>query len=286
MNDRAASQTVAHDTALAQPSLVDPALLKIGGQVFEYQSIPPSRAALPTLVLLHEALGSVALWRDFPERIALATGCQVLSWSRQGYGHSSPLAGPRTPRYLHDEAIEQMPAVLAALQIDQPVLIGHSDGGSIALIHAAAFPDRVAGLVVIAPHEFVEHEALAGIRRAGEAYASGRLRNRLAAFHRDADRVFDAWHDTWLSENFRDWDIRDCLPAIRCPILAIQGEDDEYATMRQIECIAESCADVELLKLADCRHSPHRDQPERVIAAIVRFVDRLSTRGDKAPEAC
>lgn len=247
----------------------------IDGRRLEYRLLADGRSDRPTLVFLHEGLGSVALWGDFPARVAQASACRALVWSRLGHGHSAPLPAPRTPRYMHQEARQHLPPLLAALGIERPVLIGHSDGGSIALIHAAARPDRVAGAVVLAPHEFVEEKALAGIRRAGELYATSDWPRRLGRYHRDPDAVFRAWHDTWLSPAFRSWDIRHCLPAIRCPLLAIQGEDDEYATMRQIDCIAEAAPDVELLKLAHCRHAPQRDQAQAVIEAIVRFLDRL-----------
>ncbi|MBL8390914.1 MAG: alpha/beta hydrolase [Candidatus Accumulibacter sp.] len=247
----------------------------VAGQALECRFIAASRAQRPTLVFLHEALGSLSAWRDFPARVAQATGCGALVWSRPGHGHSPPLPLPRTPRYLHDEALVRLPALLAALAIARPLLVGHSDGGSIALLHAAATPQDVAGVVVLAPHEFVEAKALAGIRRAGELFACSDWRRRLARHHRDAEAVFRSWHDTWLAPEFADWDITGCLPAIRCPLLAIQGEDDEYATMRQIECIADAASDVTLLKLARCGHSPQRDQPEAVIEAIVLLVERL-----------
>lgn len=252
------------------------AFVRSDGQWLEYSLIPAARRHRPTLVLLHEGLGSVALWRDFPAQLAQASGCRTLVWSRLGHGHSAALPAPRTPSYLHEEALQRLPALLAALDIEQPLLIGHSDGGSIALLYAAAWPDRVAGVVVLAPHEFVEEEALAGIRLAGEAYANSDWPQKLGRYHAYPDAVFRAWHDTWLAPEFRSWDITACLPAIRCPVLAIQGEDDEYATMRQVECIAEAAADVDLLKLADCRHSPHRDQPQAVVAAIVGLLDRLA----------
>ncbi|MBL8397383.1 MAG: alpha/beta hydrolase [Candidatus Accumulibacter sp.] len=248
--------------------------IEIDGVFLEYRWLPGKQAG-PTLLLLHEGLGSVTMWRDFPDRLAAATGCRTLLWSRLGYGWSSPLTSPRTVRYLHEEALQRLPRLLAAFGIDRPLLVGHSDGGSIALIFAAAFPENLAGAVVLAPHEFVEEKALAGIRRAGEHFASSDWPQRLARHHRDPAAVFHAWHDTWLSPEFRAWRITDDLPAIRCPILAIQGQDDEYATMRQIDCIAEALPEVELLKLPACRHSPHRDQPAAVCAAIARFVDRL-----------
>lgn len=253
-------------------------LIDIGGQNLEYVHLPACQPGRPPLVFLHEGLGSVGMWRNFPAQVAQATGCSALVWSRLGYGQSDPLPGRRTPAYLHEEALLRLPALLRALGVDRPILIGHSDGGSIALIHAAGYAPHLAGVVVLAPHEFVEEKALAGIRHAGEVYAKTDWPLRLGRFHRAPDAVFRAWHDTWLAPEFRAWDITDCLPRITCPLLAIQGKDDEYATMRQIECIAERAPDVELLELAACRHSPHRDQPQAVIAAISRFVDRVSNQ--------
>ncbi|WP_300333724.1 alpha/beta hydrolase [Accumulibacter sp.] len=250
--------------------------IEVAGQHLEYLRLPARRTGRPPLVFLHEGLGSVAMWRDFPTQVAEATGCGVLVWSRLGYGDSDPLPGRRTARYMHDEAWLGLPRLLRVLDIERPILVGHSDGGSIALLHAAHDADSVAGVVALAPHEFVEDKALEGIRRAGEIYATTDWPQRLARFHRDPDTVFRAWHDIWLAPEFRTWDITDCLPRITCPLLALQGCDDEYATMRQIDCIAERAPDVELLALANCRHSPHRDQPQAVIAAITRFVDRLA----------
>lgn len=251
------------------------AFIEVNGLSLEYELLPAHQIDRPTLVFLHEGLGSIALWRDFPARIAQTTGCRTLIWSRTGYGQSASSATPRTARYMHDEALQIMPALLAQLGIERPVLVGHSDGGSIALIYGGAFPDAVAGLVVLAPHEFVEEKALEGIRRAGATYAGSDWRDRLGRYHREPDAVFRAWNEIWLSPEFAGWNIMDYLPAIRCPVLAIQGEDDEYATMQQIDCIAEAVADVELLKLADCRHSPHRDQPQAVHDAIVDWLERI-----------
>lgn len=256
--------------------------VEVLGRSLECQLIPAHQIDRPTLVFLHEGLGSVAMWRDFPARVAQLTGCRTLLWSRTGYGQSSPLPAPRTARYMHEEALDVMPALFDRLGIERPVLIGHSDGGSIALIHAGAYPERVAGLVVLAPHEFVEEKTLAGIRQAGELYAASDWRTRLERYQRDPDAAFYAWHDIWTSPAFRDWNIEEYLPALRCPVLAIQGEDDEYATMRQIEVIAEAVGagcDVDLLRLADCRHSPHRDQTGAVLAAITGFLARLPLAG-------
>lgn len=253
-------------------------IIDLAGRKLEYAQIAARRAGRPPLVLLHEGLGSLSMWRDFPARVALATDCSVLAWSRLGHGESDPLPGRRTPAYMHAEALLALPELLSALRIERPVLIGHSDGGSIALIHAAGQASRVAGVVALAPHEFVEEKALDGIRRAGERYTTSDWSRRLARFHRQPDEVFRAWHDIWLAPEFRAWDITHCLPLIACPLLAIQGVDDEYATMRQIECIAERAREVELLALPACRHSPQRDQPQTVLAAIGRFVDRLANQ--------
>lgn len=244
----------------------------IAGLNLEYRDIPASAVDRPTLVMLHEGLGCVAMWRDFPDKLAAATGCRVLVYSRPGYGSSDPHPQPRQPDYMHREAREVLPAFLAALGIVRPVLVGHSDGGSIALIHAGSFPQAVAGLVVMAPHEFVEEETLAGIRTARKFWSSSDWPQRLARYHRDAQRVFHDWNDCWLSPEFRDWNIENCLPEIRCPLLAIQGEDDEYATLRQIEVIAEKVPGTQLLCLANCGHSPQRDQEAAVLAAIAGFV--------------
>jgi pimeloyl-ACP methyl ester carboxylesterase len=252
------------------------AKVNVLGRELEYELISAHQIYRPTLVFLHEGLGCVGFWRDFPHKVAQATGCRTLVFSRQGYGDSDPAPTPRTARYLHDEALEMLPATLAALGIERPVLVGHSDGGSIALIHAGTYPGAVSGLVVLAPHAWVEEEALAGIRQAGEAWRQTDWPSRLGRYHRDVFRVFHDWHDTWLSPQFRDWNIESYLSGIRVPVLAIQGKDDEYATLRQIEVIAEQVpTEVELLELADCRHSPHRDQPEAVLEALMRYLERL-----------
>lgn len=248
-----------------------------GGHRLEYQLIPAHQINRPTLVLLHEGLGSVAMWRDFPSRLAAATGCRTLVYSRYGYGQSDLLQESFGTDYMHREGRQILPEVLAALEIDNPVLVGHSDGASIALLHAGA-GHPVAGLVVMAPHCFVEDISIRGIAAAKVAFATTDLPAKLGKYHRDANRTFRGWNDIWLHPDFRAWNIEDCLPNIRCPILAIQGEDDEYGTMAQIEAIASGAtasAGVELLKLADCRHSAHKDQTVTVIEAISRFAEML-----------
>jgi pimeloyl-ACP methyl ester carboxylesterase len=208
------------------------------GLTLEYRDFPATCPGSPTILMLHEGLGCVAMWGQFPQRLAAATGCRVLVWSRAGYGGSQPYAEPRSPRYLHHEALEAVPALADALGVERAILVGHSDGGSIALIHAGAFPERVQALAVMAPHAFVEEEALGGIREAVVAWRTTDLPTRLGRYHADANRVFLDWSGTWLSVGFRDWNIAGSLAGIRCPILAIQGEEDEYGTLRQIELLA------------------------------------------------
>lgn len=252
--------------------------IEIDGGRIEYRDLPAAPASAtgrPPLLLLHEGLGCVAMWRDFPERLAARTGCRVIVWSRAGYGGSTPRPEARGIDYMHREAHFALPALIAALGLVSPVLIGHSDGGSIALLFAAAFPQALRGLAVLAPHEFVEEKTRAGIRAARAAWSATDLPERLGRYHADPARVFFDWNDTWLSPAFRNWNIEDCLPNIRCPLLAIQGEDDEYATMRQIDVIGERVPGARLLKLADCGHSPQRDQEAVVLTALADFVAAL-----------
>lgn len=230
------------------------------------------------MVFLHEGLGSVSLWRDFPQRVADATGCEAVVYSRYGYGGSEPLAEERTARYMHQEALESLPDFLDQLGLEKPFLFGHSDGGSIALIHAGGSGRDCGGLIVMAPHVFVEEEALSGILATGAGYGTSGLRQKLARHHGDVDGAFRGWHDTWLSPAFHDWNIEDYLPRVTCPVLAIQGVDDEYGTLEQLARIAGGVGDVERCHLADCRHSPQRDQPEAVIEAVVGFVRRVLDR--------
>lgn len=250
--------------------------LTVAGKRLEYRDFPATRAEAPTILLLHEGLGCVAMWRKFPEQLAEATGCRVVVWSRAGYGGSEPHGEKRTPRYMHREALEELPAFADALGIERAVLVGHSDGGSIALIFAGAFPERVQALAVMAPHEFVEQETLVGIREALRVWESTDLPEKLGRYHPEVQRVFHDWCDTWLSPEFCDWNIEDSLAGIACPVLAIQGEDDEYATMRQIEVIAEKVPGTRLLRLPNCGHSPHKDQPAAVLEALASFVSPLA----------
>lgn len=234
----------------------------------------PSEHA-PLLVFLHEGLGSVSMWRDFPARLCAAAGCRGLVYSRPGYGRSTarPADERWDPDFLEIQALDVLPAFLRAVGVEparEPVILfGHSDGGSIALIHAARHGAALAGIVVLAPHIMVEPISIASIERARLAYDTTDLRSRLARFHGDVDSAFRGWNDAWLDSRFRSWSIEAQLAGIACPVLAIQGVDDEYGTMAQIDGIAARVANCRLLKLDACAHSPHRDQPQAVVSAVV-----------------
>lgn len=241
----------------------------------------------PTLVFLHEGLGSVALWRDWPAQLCARLGCAGLVYSRQGYGQSEATPDVRglsrtengqrygrlLPDYMHREALEVLPALLRAMAIERPLLVGHSDGGTIALIHASQH--AVAGCIVMAPHVMVEDISVQAITAARQAYEHGPLRQRLAPFHADVDCAFWQWNDVWLSDAFRAFDIRHALHTITAPLLAIQGENDPYGTMAQIDDIAQAVPQAQLLKLPACGHSPHKDQAEAVAEAVQAFVSAL-----------
>jgi len=226
----------------------------------------------PAVVFLHEGLGSVSLWRDFPERFCQAHGLRGLVFSRYGYGRSTarPLDEPLPHDFMHAQAWEVLPALLAQLDIARPWLFGHSDGASIALLHAARYP--VSGVVVMAPHILVEDIGVAAIGQAREAYTHGPLRERLARHHRDVDSAFRGWNDVWLDPAFRSWDIRDEVARITAPLLAIQGDGDEYGTLEQVYGIRRLLPRAEVLVLPDCGHSPHRDGAQRVIDEAGRFI--------------
>jgi len=246
----------------------------------EYRWIAEHDSPLPLVVFLHEGLGSQSLWKDFPDRLCAAAGCRGLAYSRPGYGRSTPRRAGQAwgVDFLHRQAHEVLPALLAALGVDgqrePPWLFGHSDGASIALLMAAAQPQAVAGVVVLAPHTHVEDVALQSIVQARDAYRQTDLREKLARHHDHPDSAFWGWNDVWLSADFKHWTIEREIEAIRCPLLAIQGLDDEYGTLAQIHGIARRLPQTELLELADCGHSAHRDQPEAVIAATVDFLQR------------
>jgi pimeloyl-ACP methyl ester carboxylesterase len=241
----------------------------------EHQWIAPGLVNRPLLVFLHEGLGSVSMWKDFPARLCHAAGVRGLVYSRPGYGRSTP----REPQerwavdYMHRQAHEVLPALLDALHVDEkPWLFGHSDGASIALLYASRFAASVAGLVLLAPHILVEEYGLRSIRQARDAYTSTDLRTKLSRYHDDVDSAFWGWNHIWLDPAFEAWNIEQALTSITCPVLAVQGLDDEYGTLAQINGIAQRVPHTRQLELADCRHSPHRDQPDTLIDAVCRLI--------------
>lgn len=240
--------------------------------MIEYQWINPHLSDAPLLLFLHEGLGSVAIWKDFPQRLCDAGGYRGLLYSRPGYGLSTPRATNEkwSVDYLQTQAMDVLPTLLRSLDVDDSRLwlFGHSDGGSIALIYAAAFPQALSGAIVLAPHVFVEDFSLEAITRTVAQYQSTNLKQGLARYHADPDSAFYGWSDAWLNPQFRQWNIEAMLTTIRARVLAIQGIDDEYATMEQLDRIKAAVSHCHLLKLADCGHTPHRDQPEQVINAV------------------
>lgn len=248
-----------------------------GGSAVDLLQIPARDPSTSTLVLLHEGLGSIGLWRDFPQALAMATGARTIVFSRYGHGRSDPPPTPRTPRFMHEEATEVLPAVLGAVGAHDPVLVGHSDGASIALIYAAEHPARA--VVAIAPHVFVEEMCLEEIRAAREAYRQSGLRERMATHHRDPDAAFHGWNDVWLDPEFRAWDITDSVARIECPLLLIQGERDQYGTMAHLDTIERLArGQVQRVHL-DCHHAPHLECPEETLGAVAGFVaQRVSAR--------
>lgn len=251
----------------------------IGSTVrIEHQWISRGQTAAPLIVFLHEGLGSLSMWKDFPHRLCNAAGCRGLVYSRPGYGRSTPRAADEAwgLDFMHRQAQEVLPALLQALGIDaetdKPWLLGHSDGGSIALLYAARYPQNLAGAIVLAPHILVEDVSVSSIAKARIAYLETDLRQRLACHHDDPDSAFWGWNDIWLKPAFRHWSIEEDIAAITCPLLAVQGLDDEYGTLAQIRGIATRAPQTELLEVADCGHSPHRNQPERLIAHVRNFI--------------
>ena len=232
----------------------------------------------PTIVMLHEGLGSVSMWKDFPARLAAAAQSTVVCYSRLGYGRSAPVRAPRTVHYLHHEALHVLPQFLDALEIADPILFGHSDGASIALIHAGGSGRGVSGVIALAPHVFVEEISIQGIAAAKLAYETADLRERLARYHDDVDGAFWGWNNIWLDPAFRAWNIEEYLPSIACGVLAIQGDEDEYGTLEQIDRIAAGSPDVRLCKLGRCHHSPHRDRPDAVLEEVTSWI-RSRRRG-------
>jgi len=247
----------------------------IDGRSIEYRIIPSPVSDRPPLVFLHEGLGCAALWRDFPDKVAREVGAPALVYSRFGYGQSAGIQRPRTPRFMHEEALDILPALLDRVVITRPLLIGHSDGASIALIHAASSGRAVAGLVLMAPHVMVEPICVDSIARISATFAEGPLRARLARYHARVDDAFHGWSDIWLDPAFRDWSLEAEARALSIPTFLVQGREDEYGTLEQIDRIAELAqGPVERLVLDACGHAPHRDQEAAVLAAIAEFTAR------------
>jgi pimeloyl-ACP methyl ester carboxylesterase len=229
-----------------------------------------------TIVMLHEGLGSVSMWKDFPEQLARATGCGVVAYSRYGHGKSERLREKRLTEFMHHEGTVVLPGLLAGLEIERPILLGHSDGASICVLYAAASPASPRGLVLEAPHVFVEELTVKSIAKIRTVYGTTDLPERLGRYHDHVEEAFWGWNDIWLNPAFRDWNIEECLNSIACPVLVIQGDDDEYGTLAQVEAIKRRVADSQALILPACGHSPHRDQPTATLEAIVQFVRKLS----------
>jgi len=258
-------------------TLADSGFLDLDPLRLEYRMIGPRPDAAPTIVMLHEGLGSVGLWGEFPDKIAAATGAGVFVYSRAGYGKSSPGKLPRTTRFMHEEACDVLPRVLDAIGFRRGVLLGHSDGGSIAAIYAGSVQDhRVRGLVLIAPHFFTEEMGLAEIVRAREAFIEGNFREKLSRWHADVDCAFRSWSEPWLDPQFRAWDITEPLGYIRVPILIVQGDQDQYGTLKQLKAAQEACyCPVETAVLPGVRHVPQREAPELTLKIVTDFIDRL-----------
>jgi pimeloyl-ACP methyl ester carboxylesterase len=255
------------------PASSPSAFVNVRGRSLEYRRIAAA-ADSPALVFLHEGLGSISQWRDFPARIVAGTGLSGIVYARYGHGQSDVLQQPHDVDFMHRDALEFLPEFLRQLGIERPILIGHSDGASIALIYAGA-GHPLKGLVAMAPHVFVEDISIQGIAAAKRAFETTDLPQKLARHHRDPVKTFYGWNDVWLTPEFRSWNIEGFLPAIKCPLLAIQGQDDEYGSLAQVDAIARQVSGpVEMLKLEHCGHSPHQDQPKIVAKAIVEFVKR------------
>ena len=244
----------------------------VDGKRLETLWIEPADKHRPTIVMLHEGLGSVALWKDFPQRLASRTGCGILVYSRYGHGNSDQLLEKRPVEFMHHEGEVVLPELLEKLNITRPILLGHSDGGSIALIFAGKYPDRPRALILEAPHVFVEDLSVASITEAKVTYLTTDLPRKLGRYHQHVDGSFWGWNDIWLDPQFRSWNIEEYLPAIRCPILCIQGEEDEYGTIAQVKAIQARVPATEILMLQNCKHSPHRDQTEATLEKMAEYM--------------
>jgi pimeloyl-ACP methyl ester carboxylesterase len=256
----------------------------VDGKRLETLWIGPQQSGRVTIVMLHEGLGSIALWKDFPERLAARTGCGVLLYSRYGHGNSDKLREKRPVTFMHHEGEVVLPELLEKLHLERPILLGHSDGGSIAIVFAGKYPDAVRALILEAPHVFVEDVSVASITQAKVNYQTTDLPRKLSRHHSHVDATFWGWNDIWLDPDFRTWSIEGYLAAIRCPILCLQGEQDEYGTIAQVEAIKAQAPQTKIVMLPDCKHSPHRDQAEETLERMAEFVARLQREPLATPE--
>jgi len=251
----------------------------VDGKRLETLWIGRERADQPVIVMLHEGLGSIALWKDFPQQMAARTDCAVLVYSRYGHGSSDRLMEKRPVRFMHREGEVVLPELLDKLAIERPILLGHSDGGSISIIFAGKYPERPRALILEAPHVFVEDLTVASIAQAKVNYEATDLRQKLSRYHAHVDETFWGWNDIWLDPDFRGWNVEESLATIRCPVLCLQGEQDEYGTRAQVDAIAAQTPQTEIMMLPDCKHSPHRDQAEKTLERIAVFVQRIEREG-------
>ncbi len=252
--------------------------VNVQGKSLEYACFGASPQTSPTIIMLHEGLGCLALWRDFPKAIAQATGFGVFVFSRAGYGQSDNADLPRTPDYMSHEATKVLPKVLDAIGLQKGILLGHSDGATIAAIYAGSVVDhRVRGLILMAPHFFTEDIGLAEIKQAKSAFDTGNLRQKMAKFHKNPDNTFRGWNDIWLSPDFRAWNVSEVIDYLRIPVLALQGTSDQYGTLAQLSEIEDRIySPIEIEVLSGCGHSPHLDRPQKTLDLVADFAARLS----------
>ena len=257
--------------------LTSSGFLRIDDSDLEYRMIGPLPTEAPTIVMLHEGLGSAALWGDFPDQLQQATGAGVFVYSRAGYGASSPVTLPRPIDYMHREALDVLPKLLAQIGFRRGILVGHSDGSSIAAIYAGGLQDhRIRAIALMAPHFIVEDISVTSIAGIKTAYETTNLREKLARWHKDVDNAFYGWNSAWLDPRFRHWDISECLAYIRVPVAIVQGADDQYGTIRQVEIAREECyCPVDVTILDGAGHSPHREAPGATLNAISDFANAV-----------
>lgn len=259
--------------------------VSVDGKRLEALWIEPRQARRPAIVMLHEGLGSIALWKEFPAKLAERTGCGVLVYSRYGHGSSDKLMEKRPVRFMHHEGEVVLPELLEKFAIVKPILVGHSDGGSISLIFAGRYPNAVSGLILEAPHVFVEDLSIASIAQAKVTYETTDFPQRLGRYHANVDATFWGWNDIWLDPAFRSWNIGEYVPKITCPVLCIQGEEDEYGTIAQVEAIKAGAPQTRIAMLPNCKHSPHRDQEAKTLELMAEFVGRIQIEGKASAQS-